>query len=328
MAESFLSQEEVDALFSGVDQEEAESGSAVLPCDLAAQERIVRGRMPHLDAVNRHFANLLRADMARFLRCTVLASVDEIRRSKYSDFISSLNVPTSLNLVRLSPLNGLGLIVLDPDLVFLIVDKMFGGAGRFHSHSKGRDFTHTEQRIIKRVLDQVIKSYAKAWEPVVAIDIEHIRSESSPQFASIAMPNEVVIETTLNIVLGSVTGEMRICLPYSMLEPIRHVLCNASKENAAARGQDWAPLMADRVQSAEVEIVAHIADAPVTLRDILNMKLGDVIPLNVRQIVAARVDDVPVLECSYGTLNGRYALRVERLLTRSTSDLGSGGFHA
>jgi len=328
MAENFLSQEEVDALFKGVDDEPQDSGPSVLPCDLATQERIVRGRMPTLDVINKHFANLLRADMASFLRSSVLTSVDETRRSKYSDFIGRMGAPTSLNLVRLNPLRGCGLIVLDPDLVFLVVDKLFGGEGRFHPHAKGREFTHTEQRIIRQVLDRVMKSYAKAWEPVLPIDVEHVRSESSKQLANIVMPNDVVIATTLSMVVGSVAGDMHICMPYSMIEPIRHVLCNVSKEKLPESGRDWASLMADRLQEAEVELVAHLGDAPVTLRDILRMKLGDVVPLNVRQVVAAKVDDVVVMDCTYGTLNGRYALRVERLLTRSASQLSSGDLHA
>jgi flagellar motor switch protein FliM len=328
MADSFLSQEEVDALFKGVDEEPEDSAPSAVPCDLATQERVVRGRLPNLEVINKLFVSLLRADMASYLHCTVLTSVDEPRRSKYCDFIGGLGAPTSLNLVRLKPLRGTALIVLDPDLVFLIVDKMFGGDGRFHSRIKGREFTHTEQRIIGRVLEQIMKSYARAWAPVFPIEVEHVRSESSTHLANVAMPNDLVIETTVSMVLGPVTGEMHVCMPYSMIEPIRHVLCNVSKERSPEGGRDWAPLIADRLQGAEVELVAHLGDAPVTLRDILNMKLGDVIPLNVRQIVAAKVDDVQVMDCSYGTLNGRYALRVERLLTRSTKELVPGDFHA
>ncbi len=169
--EEFLSQEEVDALLKGVngDQDSADSrssseSSTVRPYNLATQERIVRGRMPTLEIINERFARLMRASLFNFIRRSAEISIGPVRVQKYSEFIRNLPVPTNLNLVHIKPLRGTALFVFDPNLVFLIVDNLFGGDGRFHTRVEGRDFTPTEQRIILRLLNIVFENYGTSWE--------------------------------------------------------------------------------------------------------------------------------------------------------------------
>jgi flagellar motor switch protein FliM len=329
MSDNFLSQEEVDALLKGVngDQEEThlpEDSSSVRPYNLATQERIVRGRMPTLEIINERFARLLRIGLFNFLRRSAEVSVGTVRVSKYSEFIRNLVVPTNLNLVHMKPLRGTALIVFDPGLVFLLVDNLFGGDGRFHSRVEGRDFTQTEQRIIQRVLNIVFETYAKSWEPVYPVEFEFIRSEMNTQFANIATPNEVVVATTFTVELGAVSGEMHFCTPYSMIEPIRDILTSSLQGEALEVDKRWIRLMTQQIQIAEVEIVANLGEVTVTLGDILDMKIGDVIPFTVPEVVSATVDNVPVMDCSYGKFNGQYALRVEKLLSYSTNEIMQG----
>jgi flagellar motor switch protein FliM len=319
MAENFLSQEEVDALLKGVTGEQDEGtntgdSSAVRPYNLATQERIVRGRMPTLEIINERFGRLLRIALFNFLHRSGEVSIGPVRVSKYSEFIRNLVVPTNLNLVHIKPLRGTALIVLDPNLVFLIVDNLFGGDGRFHTRVEGRDFTQTEQRIIQRILGLVFETYAKSWEPVYPIEFEFVRSEMNTQFSNIATPNEVVVSTTFTIELGPVSGEMHICMPYSMIEPVRDLLTSSLQGETLEVDKRWVRLMTQQIQIAEVELLVELGTAKSTLGAILNMKVGDVIPLAVESTVEARVDGVPVMECTYGTLNGQYALRVEKLL--------------
>src|ERR1700712_4582562 len=215
MADNFLSQEEVDALLKGVngDQDDAqapEEVGGVRSYNLATQERIVRGRMPTLEIINKRFARLLRVGLFNFLRRSAEVSIGPVRVSKYSEFIRNLVVPTNLNLIHMKPLRGTALMVFDPGLVFLLVDNLFGGNGRFHTRVEGRDFTQTEQRIIQRILAGVFEDLGKAWQPVHPINIEYVRSEMNTQFANIATPNEVVVVTTFNIELGSAGGEFHI----------------------------------------------------------------------------------------------------------------------
>jgi len=324
MADNFLSQEEVDALLKGVngDQDEIsapEDTSGVRTYNLATQERIVRGRMPTLEIINERFARLLRIGLFNFLRRSAEVSVGSVRVSKYSEFIRNLVVPTNLNLIHMKPLRGTALMVFDPGLVFLLVDNLFGGDGRFHTRVEGRDFTQTEQRIIMRILDVVFEAYTKSWEPVYPIEFEYVRSEMNTQFANIATPNEVVVSSTFTIELGPVSGQIHFCMPYSMIEPIRDALTSSIQGEALEVDKRWIRLMTQQIQVAEVELVAELGHGKANFDEILNMKIGDVIPITVPEMVQATVDGVPVMECSYGVFNGQYALKVEKLLANSDS---------
>ena len=325
MADKFLSQDEVDALLKGVDGDVGEEkpevdAGAVRDYDLATQERIVRGRMPTLEIINERFARLVRIELFNFLRRSVEVSVGPVRITKYSDFVRNLVVPTNLNLVQMKPLRGTALIVFDPTLVFLAVDNMFGGDGRFHTRVEGRDFTQIEQRIIQRILNILFETYSKAWEPVYPIQFEYLRSEMNTQFANIATPNEVIVASTFNIEMGPASGEMHFCFPYSMLEPIRDILSSPLQGEVLGADKRWVKLMTQQVQAAEIEIVADLAKTKMHLGDVLNMKVGDVIPLNIAEAIEAQVDGVPVMLCKYGMFNGQYALRVEKLLRSNSTE--------
>jgi flagellar motor switch protein FliM len=322
MADNFLSQEEVDALLKGVngDQDDAvtpEDTSGVRTYNLATQERIVRGRMPTLEIINERFARYLRVGLFNFMRRSAEVSVGSVRVSKYSEFIRNLVVPTNLNLIHMKPLRGTALMVFDPGLVFLLVDNLFGGDGRFHTRVEGRDFTQTEQRIILRILDIVFEAYTKSWEPVYPVEFEYIRSEMNTQFANIATPNEVVVASTFTVELGSVSGQIHFCMPYSMIEPIRDALTSSLQGEALEVDKRWIRLMTQQIQVAEVELVAVLGNGKASFDDILNMKVGDVIPISVPEQIQATVDGVPVMDCTYGVFSGQYALKVEKLLANS-----------
>ncbi len=320
MAGDFLSQDEVDALLKGVtgeaDEPEAEGSdnAAIRAYNLGTQERIVRGRMPTLELVNERFARYLRIGLFNYMHRNAEISVGPIRVQKYSEFIRNLVVPTNLNLVGAKPLRGTALFVFDPNLVFLVVDNMFGGDGRFHTRVEGRDFTATEQRIIQGLLGVVFAEYSKAWKPVHEINFDYIRSEMNSQFANIATPSEIVVSTSFTLEFGGATADMHICFPYSMLEPIRDLLYSTMQSDQLSTDKRWIGTLRKQLQGAEVEIVAHLGNGVVSLRDILQLKPGDVIPINIQTRVEALVDNVPLMECSYGQQNGQYALRVERFI--------------
>jgi flagellar motor switch protein FliM len=319
MADEILSQDEVDALLKGVlgdTEEEATGGEegGIRPYDIGKQERIVRGRMPTLEIINERFARLLRIGLFNFMRRSAEISVSPVKVVKYSEFLRNLVVPTNLNLVRFKPLRGTGLFIFDPNLVFLVVDNLFGGDGRFHMRVEGRDFTPTEQRVIQRMLGLVLEEYKKCWDPIYSLDFEYTRSEMNPQFANVATPSEVVVVTTFNIELGEGGGDFHICTPYAMIEPIRDILTSTMQGERLEVDERWLRLMGQQVQQAEVELVANLGTTSVTLRDIMNLKAGDVLSLDVPEALLAEVDGVPVLECQYGVHNGQYAIKVKRVV--------------
>ena len=329
MAGDFLSQDEVDALLKGVtgeadEPEESESTSGgIQNYNLGTQERIVRGRMPTLELVHERFARYLRIGLFNYMHRNAEISVGPIRVQKYSEFIRNLVVPTNLNLVQVKPLRGTALFVFDPNLVFLVVDNMFGGDGRFHTRVEGRDFTPTEQRIIQGLLTVVFTEYSKAWKPVYEINFEYIRSEMNSQFANIATPSEIVVSTTFTLEFGGATADMHICFPYSMLEPIRALLYSAMQSEQLSTDKRWIGTLRKQIQGAEVEIVANLGSGKVTLGQILKLKVGDVIPLTIPERTQALVDNIPLMACSYGQQNGQYALRVERFIAAQVTEGGS-----
>ncbi|GGD87182.1 MULTISPECIES: flagellar motor switch protein FliM [Caballeronia] len=323
--EEFMSQEEVDALLKGVTGEidqvsdENKPGAGVRPYNIATQERIVRGRMPGLEIINDRFARLMRVGIFNFMRRSAEISVGPVKVQKYSEFTRNLPIPTNLNLVHVKPLRGTSLFVFDPNLVFFVVDNLFGGDGRFHTRVEGREFTQTEQRIIHKLLNLVFEHYAASWRSVRPLQFEYMRSEMHTQFANVATPNEIVIVTQFTIEFGSTGGTLHICFPYSMIEPIRDVLSSPIQGEALEVDRRWVRVLSQQVQSAEVELTVDLAEVRSSFEKLLNMRVGDVLPIDIPEHVVAKVDGVPVMECGYGIFNGQYALRVQKMISASDS---------
>jgi flagellar motor switch protein FliM len=323
MNQQILSQDEVDALLQGItgesqklEQEEAPQGG-VRSYDLSSQERIVRGRMPTMEIINERFARNIRIGLFNFIRKSPEISIGGIKVQKYSAFLREIVVPTNFNIVSVRPLRGSGLIVCDPTLVFAVIDALFGGAGKYHTRIEGRDFSPTEHRIITRLIDVVTAEYKKAWAGIYPLELEYQRSEMQPQFANIATPSEIVVATSFTLEVGDTSGTIHFCIPYSTLEPIRDVLYSTMQGDAHEPDRRWVNLLKDQIQSAQVEIVAELAQAPATVEQLLAFKPGDFIELDLEKAIQAKVSGVPVFDCHYGTSNGKYALKVEHMLTGS-----------
>jgi flagellar motor switch protein FliM len=326
--QSLLSQDEVDALLAGVTGEsnekksEPEDLSGVRAYDLSSPDRVVRHRMQTLELINERFARKLRSVLLTFMRRNADITVGTIRVQKYSDFERNLPVPSNLNMVAMKPLRGAALFTFDPNLVFLVIDSMFGGHGRYSTRVEGRDFTTTEQRIIGRLLNLTLDSYAGAWEQVYPVEFEYIRSEMHTKFASITSGNEIVVVSSFNIELGASGGNLNICLPYSMIEPVRDLLTRPLQEGGAgAIDQRWMHQLSRQVRSAGVELVAEFAQIESSIAELMKLQVNDILPLEISPVIKAHVGGVPVMECGYGTFNGHYALRVKKILANSETDL-------
>lgn len=317
MAADILSQEEVDALLQGtaeIAEQPAAPVSGVRSYNLATHDRIVRGRMPALEIVNERFVRQLRIALSAFLHRAVGVSAGPVQALKYAEFTRALAAPANLNMVQIKPLRGTALFVVDPQLAFVVVEHLFGSDGRFGARAEAREFTHTETRIVQRLLGIVFAEYEKSWAPLRPVKFEYLRTEVNSQFASIATPNEVVIAFSFRIELGAAGGELHVCIPYAMLEPMRDALYSSRQGEQTETDQRWMALLTRQIQEAQVELVARFGEASVTLRQILEMRTGDVVPIEVGATVQAEVDGVPVLESRYGLANGHYALKVERAL--------------
>lgn len=321
MNQQILSQDEVDALLQGITGEsqkleaEEEQVGGIRDYNLASQERIVRGRMPTMEIINERFARNIRVGLFNFIRKSPEVAIGGIKVQKYSAFLREIVVPTNFNIVSVKPLRGSGLIVCDPTLVFAVIDSLFGGIGKFHARIEGRDFSPTEQRVILRLVEVITAEYRKAWQGIYPLELEYQRSEMQPQFATIATPSEIVVSTSFTLEIGETSGTIYFCVPYSTLEPIRDVLYSTTVGDSSEPDRRWVNLLKHQIQAANVELVAELGTAPATIEQLLAFKPGDFIELDLEPLIKAKIDGVPIYDCHYGTSNGKYSIKVEKMLT-------------
>ncbi|MHB8746126.1 MAG: flagellar motor switch protein FliM [Gammaproteobacteria bacterium] len=312
-----LSQEEIDALLHGVssgdvetDPDDGLADGEARQYDFTSQDRIVRGRMPTLEMINERFARYFRISLFNMLRRTGEISVGGVQMMKFAEYVHSLFVPTSLNLVRIKPLRGTALFILDPKLVFIIVDNFFGGDGRYPAKIEGREFTPTEQRVIHMILQQSFRDLKQAWAPVMPLEFEYISSEVNPHFANIVSPTEVVVVTTFHAELEGGGGDFHVTMPYSMVEPIREVLDAGVQSDRTDIDERWVNALREEMKEAEVELSSTLTETEITLRDVLELKAGDVIPIEIPGLVTLRAENIPVFRGRFGVAQGNCAIKV------------------
>lgn len=312
--QDLLSQDEIDALLHGVDDGDIETESdlepgAIRSYDLTSQDRIVRGRMPTLEMINERFARYTRISMFNLLRRTADVSVGGIQIQKFGEYVHTLYVPTSLNMVKFRPLRGTALIILDAKLVFKLVDNFFGGDGR-HAKIEGREFTPTELRVVQMVLEQVFVDLREAWKAVMEINFEYINSEVNPSMANIVSPSEVVVVSTFHVELDGGGGELHITMPYSMVEPIREVLDAGLQSDTDERDDRWVNALKQDVMDASVELECDVVSRQISLRDIVDLRDGDVIPINLPGFQIVTANGIPIFKANLGNCNDNLALKV------------------
>ncbi len=312
--QDLLSQDEIDALLHGVDDGDIDTDgevddTGIKSYDLTSQDRIVRGRMPTLEMINERFARYTRISMFNLLRRTADVSVGGIQIQKFGEYVHTLYVPTSLNMVKFRPLRGTALIILDAKLVFKLVDNFFGGDGR-HAKIEGREFTPTELRVVQMVLDQVFVDLREAWKAVKEIQFEFMNSEVNPSMANIVSPSEVVVVSTFHVELDGGGGELHITMPYSMVEPIRDVLDAGLQSDTDERDDRWVNALKEDVMEARIDLECDVAKREIPLRDIVDLRDGDIIPINMPDFQVVTANGIPVFKASLGKSNENLALKV------------------
>jgi len=312
--QDLLSQDEIDALLHGVDDGLVQTDSAAEPgsiksYDLTSQDRIVRGRMPTLEMINERFARYTRISMFNMLRRSADVAVGGVQVMKFGEYVHSLYVPTSLNLVKIKPLRGTALFILDAKLVFKLVDNFFGGDGR-HAKIEGREFTPTELRVVRMVLEQAFVDLKEAWQAIMEVNFEYINSEVNPAMANIVGPSEAIVVSTFHIELDGGGGDLHVTMPYSMIEPVREMLDAGFQSDLDDQDERWSKALREDVLDVDVPLSATVARRQLRLRDILHMQPGDVIPVELPDEMIMRANGVPAFKVKLGSHKGNLALQV------------------
>lgn len=319
-----LSQDEIDALLHGVDGGDVETESdeplrdgVARGYDFNSQDRIVRGRLPTLEMINERFARNLRVSLFNLLRRQAEIAVGGVQMLKFAEYIHSLYVPTSLNMCKVHPLRGTALFVIDPKLVFIVVDNFFGGEGRFYNKIEGREFTPTEQRVISMLLGQIFGDLQEAWNPVKHLEFEYQSSEVNPHLANIVSPTEVVVVSTFRIDLEGGGGDFHVTIPYSMIEPIRDLLDAGVQSDVTDVDARWMHSLRDEIFEAEVEIKSNLIETEMTLSQINNLRKGDIIPFDMPETVNLETEEIPLFRGTIGVSRGNAAIKVMERVKRT-----------
>ena len=325
--QKILNQDEIDALINGMDAgavktepEAPPPPGTVMSFDFMNQMRIVRGRMPTLEMINERFARLFRVNLYNLLRRSPEVAVNPVEMKKWSEYVQTLHVPTSLNMVRIHPLRGVAIILLEPKLVFAIVDNFFGGNGR-HAKIEGRDFTATEQRIIQMVLKTAFVDLREAWSHVATIEVEYIQSELNPAFANIVSPSEIIVQTSFHVELEGGGGDVHVTMPYAMIEPLREALDSGMTSDRVEHDERWAYHLKDEIDDAEVEVTTILGNTRLSLGDLLNLKPGDIVPCDFNGKVTMFAENVPLFRGTLGLSRGQQAIKVDERVARRRSSM-------
>jgi len=318
-----LSQEEVDALLKGVQSGEIDTETAkerimsgVRPYDFTNQERIIRGRMPGLEIANERFARFFRNSVSNFIMRFVDVSVHNVEIVKFGDFMKTIPFPSNINILKMDPLKGYALLVIEAPLVFAFVEMFFGGASASHVKSEGRAFTTTEQRIIRKVVNMALDDIATAWSVIATIAPAYVGSEMNPQFVTIVTPSEIVIKVDIHIELEDFTGKLFLCIPYSMVEPVKEKLYSGIQTEKFETDRLWVERLKALLMDTTVELVAELARVELSVKEMKELRAGSIINLgvSVSDDIVVNVEDTPRFLASPGHSRGNQAVKITKFL--------------
>ncbi len=319
--EDILSQDEVDALLKGmgggdVDTEDDDTGDGkeAKSYDFTNQERIVRGRLPALDIINERFARGFQRHFNEMIMASVEVTAGEVKIIKMIDYLRNLFVPTSLNIYRIDPLNGVALFILDSKLIFTAVDIYFGGTGLLPFKIEGREYTPVEMSMVRSILDITTENLAKAWGPVMDIDIEYMHSEMNPKFAGIVDPTDMIVVSQINVRFEGVEGRVDIVMPYAMLEPVRDKLEEGVQNLQGESDNRWSRTLKEEAKNIDIGLSVNLTEVQMSMDDLMKMKKGDIIPLDMPKQVTIQAEGISIMRGVLGESNQKKAVKVDQIL--------------
>ncbi|MDA8083602.1 MAG: flagellar motor switch protein FliM [Nitrospiraceae bacterium] len=280
-----LSQDEVDALLRGVSTGDIETEKSKGPedgvrsFDLTSQERIIRGRMPGLEMANERFARSFRNSISSIITNFVEVNIQGVTMMKFSEFMKTIPMPSSINMFKMEPLKGYALFVIEAPMVFALVEYFFGGSSAKYVKSEGRYFTQIEQRVIRKVVDLALHDMADSWNVIAPIIPEYTGSEMNPQFVTIVTPTEVVIKIEIHIEVDEFTGKLFFCIPYSMVEPLKERLCSGIQGDKYGLDDRWVMRLKEILLDSYVELCVEVGRTTLPVGELMNLEVGDVITL-------------------------------------------------
>jgi flagellar motor switch protein FliM len=324
VADRVLSQDEVDALMRGVSsgaiETQKDEGKPKPSADdynlITSKERVVRGKLPTLEIINEQFCRHFRLSLFNLIRKVADVTVEGVDMMKYDQYINHIALPASFNVFQISPLRGLSLLVLEANFIFAILDNYFGGTGKELARVEGREFTTFEQRVIKKIVNRVFSDMQMSWKPVFPLEFIYNRSEMSPQFINVVVPTEIVIVSSFLIEVEGKSSTMTVCIPYSSMEPLKDKLYATYQSDKMDVDSRWAEMMEEEIRKTSLLVSTEIGHSSITLGELLNLSVGDVIMLDTKTAEPSevKVEGKVKFHGKHGISNGSYAVKVTELV--------------
>jgi len=324
-----LTQDEIDSLLQGVSEGDIETETdAAVPdedihrYDLTSQERIIRGKMPTLEIINQRFSRNFRASLSAMLHRVIDVTPLVTDMMKFGEFLKTIPVPASIHLFKMEPLRGMALMVVESKLVFSLIDMFFGGSGRDTVKIEGRDFTSIEERIIKKVVMTSLECMEEAWNPIHDLEFHFVRSEINPQFVTIVPPSDVVILSTYTLEMEEFSGAITVCIPYSLVEPMRNKLYAGFQSERLEVDVTWLQRLVRRLLMVDVEVAAVLGTTTVTPRRLLELKVGDIITLqqDATEPMRIKLEQIDKFRGMAGLSKGSKAVKITKKISGIDGD--------
>jgi flagellar motor switch protein FliM len=316
MGDEILSRDELDALMDGVKSGEVatEDGAAapgeVRAHDFARRDRALSGRLPGLDQITERAARQLRDNYYRVLRRRADISTEAVRIETFEECVAALMPATSVHVVRAKPLRGNGFVAFDAALVSTFVDHFFGGAGGTRRPGGPRELTQGEQRVVQIALREALSAFSAAWAPVTTLEFDIAGHGANLQYATLHASRDLVCTSKLHVAFEGGEGDLRIVVPYATIEPVRGLLDGSPKAERVEGDAEWSASLRDDVLDAEIELASNLVETRIRIGDFLKLRPGDVIPVDLPELVTLGADEIPLFHARFGTAGGNNALRL------------------
>ncbi len=313
--EDILGQDEIDALMRGmggvqVGEDDSVGRTDVVLYDFTNQERVVRGKFPALDVIAERFARCFQRRLIDMVQVGVEISSGEIKVLKMNEYLRNLSFPTSLNIIKIEVLGGLGLFAINSKLIFNAIDLYYGGNGQVHFKIEGREYTPVEVGFVKSLITECIECMEFAWESVLPIKIEMMHTEMNPKFASIVDPVEMVVIAPVKVKFESQEGQLDVVLPLALLEPIKDILEEGLRSSQGEAEKRWNKTLRDEAKDILVNVRSELTQIHLSMEDVLAMEVGDVIPFEMPDRALVTVEDMAIGHGRIGVYEGKKAIEM------------------
>ena len=322
--EEVLTQEEIDALLTSVDEDDSaadtgiDSGTIVpgvghvRSFDFSRQGQSLSAGLPLLNVIQERFALQFCESVFNTLRCSNNVKFIGTRGSSFIDYLHTLELPTHINFIHLKPMKGIALAVFDNNLITNATSSFFGGSMKNELVADKQDFTTSEMRIGNMLLQRVMDDLQSSWKADIDIHPEIRQTETNPDFAQLMNPSEQLLVSRFDILFEGTTGVLELALPMAMIEPYREQLSVTYQAEKRDNQGTWAPVIIDELKNTNVELSSILGNTQLSLGDILKLKAGDVIPMELAETVTLFAEGVPIFDGEYGAFNDKNAIKIRR----------------